>query len=357
MSAWYEPVLEAGLIPDWAVRIGIRSILRQRLHEQADGGAQASAARKQQFIEELRRSPIALHTDAANAQHYEVPAAFFERVLGPHLKYSSGLWTEDVRTLADAEAAMLALTIERADLHDGQRILELGCGWGSLTLQMAQRFPRARILAVSNSASQRAFIERRAGELGVSNLSVVTADVSQVRLADLGIFDRVVSVEMFEHMRNYGRLLARIAEALTDDGRLFVHIFSHARFAYPYEVKDSSDWMARYFFTGGTMPSADLFSHFPDDLVVEAQWAVNGQHYARTAEAWLRAMDEQRPAIDAILQEVYGDPSHANDAATIRRWRTRWRVFFMACAELFGYRDGTEWMVSHYRLRKQAMHG
>jgi len=326
------------------------------LREQQDGGPDAQQARKLAFIESLRRSPIALSPDAANAQHYDVPVDFFRRVLGPHLKYSSGLWNADARTLADAEAAMLALTVERADLQDGQRILELGCGWGSLTLYMARRFPNARIVAISNSRSQRQFITSRAIAGGISNITVVTANMNDVRLGQFGPVDRVVSVEMFEHMRNYGRLLANIADCLTDDGRLFVHIFSHTRFAYPYEARDSSDWMARHFFTGGTMPSADLLTYFEDDLVIEQQWTVNGLHYARTAEAWLRGMDDHREAIDDVLRETYAPPDGRTDGRTLRRWRARWRVFFMACAELFAYRQGTEWHVNHYRLRKKRRH-
>ncbi|MGE3509912.1 MAG: cyclopropane-fatty-acyl-phospholipid synthase family protein [Vicinamibacterales bacterium] len=356
MRAWYEPLLEAGAVPDWAIRMGIRRILRQRLREQCAGGPKAQHARKQRFIEDLRQSPVAIRPDAANAQHYELPADFFRRVLGPHLKYSAGLWTDDVRTLADAEAAMLDLTIERADLRNGQRILELGCGWGSLTLEMARRFPRADIIALSNSRSQRRFVSARASEHGLTNVAVVTADINDVQLRDFGRFDRIVSVEMFEHMRNYGRLLANIAEALVDRGRLFVHIFSHVRFAYPYEMRDSSDWMARYFFTGGTMPSADLLSYFDDDLTIEHQWAVSGRHYARTAEAWLRAMDEHRDAIDAILRETYGSDQDAAARRAVRQWRMRWRIFFMACAELFAYRNGTEWLVSHYLFKKRRTH-
>ncbi len=354
MSAWYEPVLETGLVPDWAIRMGIRSVLRQRLREQAAGGADAQRSRKLAFVESLRSAPIASHPDAANAQHYEVPVDFFRRILGPHLKYSSGLWSAEVTTLAEAEAAMLAVTVARADLRDGLRILELGCGWGSLTLYMAAHFPSARIVAITNSRSQREFVMSRAAAAGRTNVAVIVADVNDVRLAQFGPVDRVVSVEMFEHMRNYGRLLANINECLADEGRLFVHLFSHARFAYPYEARDGSDWMARHFFTGGIMPSADLLSFFADDLVVEEQWTVNGRHYARTADAWLRAMDAQPAVIDHILGERCGPSGAPANRRATRRWRIRWRVFFMACAELFGYRKGSEWHVSHYRLRKRC---
>jgi len=345
-SDWYEPLLERGAVPDPIVRAGIRSLLRARLREES------KLDRKQRFIEELRRSPIALHTEAANAQHYEVPAAFFEQVLGPHLKYSSGLWEPGTGTLDEAEAAMLALTVERAAIENGHRILELGCGWGSLTLHMAARFPTSTIVAVSNSGSQRAFIEARAAERRLRNITVVTADMNAFQPLDQRPFDRVVSVEMFEHMRNYAQLLERISEWLAPDGRLFVHIFAHRRFAYPFEVRDASDWMAEHFFTGGTMPSDDLLLHFQEHMGLDARWQVNGVHYARTCDAWLANMDERRHTIDRILADTYS-VSPATRDRDVRRWRMRWRVFFMACAELFRYDDGHEWFVSHYRFARK----
>lgn len=360
-TAWYEPLLERGVIPDPIVRAGIRSLLRSRLREES------RLARKASFIEELERSPIALHTEAANAQHYEVPAAFFEQVLGPHLKYSSALWEPGTRTLGEAERAMLELTVERAAIVDGDRILELGCGWGSLTLFMASRFPASTIVAVSNSSSQRAFIEARARERGLCNITVLTADMNSFEAPAAQIFDRVVSVEMFEHMRNYARLLERIAGWLAPAGTLFVHIFAHREFAYPYEARDASDWMAEHFFTGGTMPSDDLMLHFQEHLRLEAHWQVNGEHYAKTCDAWLANMDAKRASVDDVLAETYaatsmrrgmGLPADRTRSATrsreVRRWRARWRVFFMACAELFRYHGGREWFVSHYRFVKGA---
>ena len=346
-TSWCEPLLERGALPDPIVRAGIRALLRSRLRDES------RRDRTDAFIEELRRSPIALHTEAANAQHYEVPPAFFERVLGPHLKYSSGLWEPGTRTLGDAEAAMLALTVERATLEDGHRILELGCGWGSLTLFMAGRFPTSDIVAVSNSHSQRAFIEARAAERGLRNLTIVTADMNTFQPPDGRPFDRVVSVEMFEHMRNYGRLLERIATWLTPAGRLFVHIFAHRTFAYPFEAVNADDWMAEHFFTGGTMPSHDLLLHFQDHMALEARWQVNGEHYAKTCDAWLANMDAARHLIDAILADTYAASSPRKDRE-VRRWRARWRIFFMACAELFRYDDGREWFVSHYRFARKA---
>jgi cyclopropane-fatty-acyl-phospholipid synthase len=333
-------LVAGGWLPDWLLRVGIRRILAARLGEESRGGREAIEARRRAWIEECRRGPIALATADANAQHYEVPAEFFVRVLGPRLKYSSCHWPPGVTTLAAAEEAMLALTCERARLTDGQRVLELGCGWGSLSLWMAERYPASTITAVSNSVSQKGFIEARAAERGVRNLEIVTADMNDFA-PESAPFDRVVSVEMFEHMRNYEELLRRIAGWLAPDGRLFVHIFTHRTFAYPYEDRGPSDWMARHFFTGGQMPSHDLLPAFDRDLTVVESWRLDGTHYARTLEAWLARMDAAHDAIMPIFRRVYG-PEDAT------RWWHQWRVFFLACAELFAYRGGEEWGVSHY---------
>ncbi len=338
---WIYSLVESGKIPDPLLRLGIRHLLRQRLR-------QAKGTATEALIEHMRAAPIALHTDDANQQHYELPADFFRRVLGPRLKYSSCVWPDGVETLADAEEAALGLTCERARIDDGMEILDLGCGWGSLSLWMAERHPDSRILAVSNSAVQRRFIESAAADRGISNLRVVTADMNAFDPAQYSAtdrrFDRVVSVEMFEHMRNYRRLLARITSWLAPEGRLFVHIFCHRNRPYLFEDRGPNDWMARHFFTGGLMPSEDIFHHFEDDLTTEQRWRLDGKHYDRTLRAWLANLDRDQDSCLRLFKETYG-------AANAKQWLHRWRLFFLSCAELFAYRDGQEWYVTHSLLR------
>ena len=335
-------LMERGMVPDAVIRTGIRRLLLKRLRDEGSGDRETDRQRQREFFAELRRSPLAVATGAANRQHYELPPEFFTRVLGPRRKYSCCLYTPGVTDLAVAEEAMLRLTCQRAGLADGMDILELGCGWGSLTLWMAEEYPHARITAVSNSAPQRRFIEGECRDRGYTNVRVLTADMNT--FATDGAFDRVVSVEMFEHMRNYAELLRRIAGWLLPDGKLFVHIFCHREFAYPFETEGDDNWMGRHFFTGGIMPSDHLLFYFNDHLAVEDHWRVGGRHYRQTCEDWLQRMDVGRPRIAEILRGAYG--------AEAGIWFQRWRVFFMACAELFGYDGGNEWFVSHYLLRK-----
>ncbi len=342
----HETLLERGLIPDALVRREIRRIVARRLAEERADDAVEALAREERFVAEMRESPVALAPTEANEQHYEVPPAFFELVLGAHLKYSCALFSAGVSTLDAAEAAMLSLTCERAGLADGQNVLELGCGWGSLTLWMAERYPQSRIVAVTGSASQREFVEERAARRDLTNVKVVTCDMNVFDPATGPAFDRVVSVEMFEHMRNWPELLGRIASWLKPDGRLFLHVFSHRDLSYPYVARDESDWMARTFFTGGLMPSDHLVLRFPEHLFVEERWRVNGSHYARTARAWLANLDRNRRAVRKLFVKSSGP-------GVARRRVLEWRLFFMACAELFAHRGGNEWMVSHYRLRRR----
>lgn len=342
----YETLLDRDLLPDWLIRLGIRRFLKQRLAEEDQRDPARHRERLLRFVDQLRQSPVAIETQAANQQHYEVPAAFYEMTLGKHRKYSCAYYPEGVSTLDEAEDKMLALTVERARLADGDSILELGCGWGSLTLYMAALFPHSRILGVSNSNSQREFIAAEARRRGLANVEIRTCDMNVFDTRGEQ-FDRVVSVEMFEHMRNYRTLLCRIAQWMKPGATLFVHIFTHSRFAYPYEVRDESDWMAKYFFTGGVMPSEDLLLYFQEHLKIRDQWSFHGRHYAQTSEHWLDNQDANRDKILSLFREVYGPGQEL-------RWFVRWRVFFMACAELWAYRGGREWTVSHYLFERPA---
>ncbi|MCB9558467.1 MAG: class I SAM-dependent methyltransferase [Deltaproteobacteria bacterium] len=335
---------ERRLIPNPLIRRGIRDLLRKRLAEEsAREDAERRALRR--FVAQMAEAPVALATDAANAQHYEVPAAFYEKVLGAQLKYSSGYFAGEHVSLDEAEEAMLTLTARRAELADGQRILELGCGWGSLTLWMARRFPNARIVAVSNSSSQRRHIQGRAEAEGLSNLTVLTVDMNDFSIDQT--FDRVVSIEMFEHMRNWQQMLARIRGWLEPDGRLFLHFFAHRHFVYPFETAADDDWMGRHFFTGGMMPAADLLEHLEMPFEIEARWDVDGTHYQRTADAWASNLQRRRDELVELLSADVG-------RREARRLVQRWLIFFNACAELFGYENGREWLVCHYRLAPRA---
>lgn len=332
---WSAETAERGLLPDFMVRLGIRGLLRGRLRKESGVAAD--------LVPKMLESPLALGTDLANAQHYELPAGFFKRVLGPRLKYSSCLWEQGVQDLDAAEESMLRLTCRRAGIENGMKVLDLGCGWGSTTLWVAEMYRDCRITAISNSSSQKEFIEAEAERRGLAGIEVLTADINEFDTDQR--FDRVVSVEMIEHMRNYRLLLKKIASWLSPEGKLFVHIFCHRAIPYFFEIDGDDDWMARYFFTGGMMPSLDLFDRFTEDLSVTHRWQVNGNHYAKTLRAWLDLFDTRHDHILEIFRSVYG-------ASRASRWIRRWRMFFMACEELFAYGGGEEWMVGHYLFER-----
>lgn len=337
---------DRGFIPDLLIRRGIQHFVRQRLKEISFDNEEALAIHKMKFIQNMAHSFIALDTAKANAQHYEVPAQFFQIVLGPQLKYSSGYWPRGTESLAEAEEVGLLETSVHAGLRDGQSILELGCGWGSLTLWMATHYPHSHITAVSNSHSQKAYIEFQARERGLSNLQVLTCDMNEFDI-ESGQFDRVVSIEMFEHMRNWQHLFRSVHQWLRPEGRFFMHIFVHRLVPYLFQVRDTSDWMSEYFFSGGMMPSDDLPLSIPSPFNLIQRWQWNGTHYEKTSNAWLARMDAHREVLWPLFIKIYGEV-HA------QTWWMRWRVFFMACAEMFGYREGNEWWVSHYLFEKSA---
>ncbi len=334
---------EAGRVPDPLIRAGIRRLLRDRLDSLPGEDREALIAYKARFLASMDASLLAVMPEAANEQHYEVPSAYYDLVLGPRRKYSSCHWGEGVETLEQAERQALAITCQRAGLADGQRILELGCGWGSLSLWMAEHYPGAEIVAVSNSHSQRSYIEARAADMGITNVRVITADMNQFQ-PDAS-FDRVVSVEMFEHMRNWRTLFARVASWLNTGGGFFMHVFCHRESPYFFVEESETDWMTRYFFRGGMMPSADLPLYFQEHLSLVEQWAWNGHHYAKTLDAWLARQDRQEDRVRAVMASIHGDE------ATL--WVMRWRLFYMACAELFRTHGGNEWFVSHYLFEKK----
>jgi cyclopropane-fatty-acyl-phospholipid synthase len=334
---------EQGVLPDAVVRAGIRRLLRERLEEISGGDAESAAEQAVAFFDEVRRAPLALVPEKANQQHYEVPAAFFGAALGPNRKYSGCWWPPGVNSLEQAEVAALTATCDRADLAHGQEILELGCGWGSLTLFMAERFPGSDITAVSNSASQREYIEAEAAKRGFTNVTVITQDMNVFETERR--FDRIVSVEMFEHMRNWPRLFGRLSGWLQPGGKFFMHVFVHRSVPYAFIDRDASDWMTRYFFSGGMMPSDDMAAQFQDDLRLIRRWRWDGRHYERTSNAWLANMDAARERLQPVLEQAYG--------ADAEVWRNRWRVFFMSVAELFGYDNGQQWWVSHYLFEKR----
>ncbi len=333
---------ERGFVPTPVIRMGIRRLLRSRIREEAVRHSDREAALAR-FVASMEGADVAPVPALANRQHYEVPAAFFRAVLGSRMKYSSGIWPAGVDTLDASEEAMLRLTSERAEIQDGHRILDLGCGWGSFSLWAAEHFPASQVVGVSNSASQREFILGEARRRGLSNVEILTADMNRFQAP--GRFDRVVSVEMFEHMRNWPELFRRIDSWLNPGGKLFIHVFASTRFAYLFETDADDDWMGRHFFTGGMMPSHDLLPRVAGPLSLEDHWVVPGTHYARTSEAWHENLLRNAAAAEAALT---GPLSPAEARVQVRRWQ----MFFLACAELFGFDGGREWHVSHYRLAK-----
>ena len=343
--SWAIDLAERRVLPDPVVRVGMRRLLGRRLRDERRKELRLDGPGLEAFVDEMRSEPIAVATRDANEQHYELPAEFFATVLGPYLKYSSCLWDAEVRDLAGAEERMLELTAKRAGVEDGMDILDLGCGWGSFSLWVARHFPDCRVLAVSNSRSQAAFIRARCAAEGLGRVEVVTADMNEFDTDRR--FNRVVSVEMFEHMRNWERLFERVAGWLHPDGAFFQHVFCHERFAYLYSDEGAGDWMARHFFTGGIMPSVDLPRRFDAHLEVVDQWRVGGEHYSRTLEAWLAEMDRNRDSLLPVIAATYGDAAD--------RWFARWRMFFMACSELFRFRRGNEWFVAHTLMRRCAV--
>jgi len=338
-------LVEKNVVPDFLIRKGMRYLMSKRAAQSSPRSGSEFYERLQSFVEELKGMPVAVQQDAANEQHYEVPTEYFTDVLGKHRKYSCCLYTKKGMSLEEAEKEMLEVCCERAGLQNGQSILELGCGWGSLCLYLAEKYPKSCILAVSNSKTQKEYIDGMAASKGLTNLKVVTEDVVKFQ-SQANLYDRVVSVEMFEHMKNYQELLKRISTWLKPGGYLFVHIFVH-RLGLPYHylVESEEDWMTKYFFSGGTMPSSDLLLHFQDDLSIQNQWYVNGIHYSKTLEDWLIRHDTSKSKIMPLFQETYG-----KDQAL--KWFVYWRLFYMACSELFAYENGERWGVCHYLFKK-----
>ena len=338
MTNLVTKLIELGVIPELILRVAIKKLIQKRLLE-IPVNSEVRKSQKANFIEELQSSPIALSTKLANEQHYEVPPAFFQEIMGAHLKYSCGWFDKNTISLDEAEENMLQLYLERLDIKNNQKILDLGCGWGSFSLYAASKFPNSTFVAVSNSNDQIEFINNTATARSLENIKAIKQDMNNLSLDES--FDRIISIEMFEHMRNYGALLKKLRSHLHNDGKMFVHIFTHRDHPYPYEVRGPSDWMSKYFFTSGLMPSHDIFSYFEEDLVVEQSWKINGSHYARTCNLWLENHYKNKKTILDIFIGHYPNP---------RQWFVRWQLFFLACEKLFAYNGGREWFVSHYLL-------
>lgn len=336
--------LEKNLLPDAVIRRLTRLLLASRLRSGYKPTSQLQLSDLLHFVHSLREMPIAIQTEKPKSQHYELPTSFFKLVLGKHMKYSCCYFSDEVTNLDMAEKAMLDLYCERAQLKDGHAVLDVGCGWGSLVLYIAQNYSNCRITGICNSVTQKAFIEERCSDLQLQNVEIKVADISTFEMD--GSYDRIFSIEMFEHMKNYRDLLKKLSNWMKPDGLLFVHYFCHKAFAYHFEDVNDDDWITRYFFTGGTMPSANLLLYFQDDVSVVSHWLVDGKHYAQTSEEWLKRMDSNLGSIRPIMESTYGE-----DSAT--KWTVYWRTFFIAVAELFGYNNGDEWMVAHFLFKKK----
>lgn len=331
-------------IPDFVLRAGIKHLIGQKKREIHNEFSPNPDAKLEDFSRQLKKMPIAIETKKANEQHYEVPYEFYLKVLGKHLKYSCCHW-EKATNLDDAEKEMLELYIQRAQIQNGQKIMDLGCGWGSFTLYAAARFPGSQFVSLSNSSSQKEFIDNEAKKRGLTNIKVITANIVNYQ-HEVEEFDRIISIEMMEHMKNYELLFEKISTWLKKDGKIFIHIFTHHKFAYHYEVKDDTDWMSKYFFSGGMMPSDKLYYHFQKHLTISDHWTLNGYHYEKTSRAWLEKMDSQKTEILEIFAKTYGKKEAL-------KWFRYWRVFFLACEELWAYDRGEEWVISHYLFDKK----
>lgn len=338
-----DRILQTNILPDAVIRIAVRTLLRGTLKQQKEIAEKYSDNYINHFLDSLVDEKLAIETDKANEQHYEVPSLFYQKVLGKHLKYSSGLWANEKDTLDSSEKNMLDLYVHRAQIEDGQEILDMGCGWGSLSLYLAERFPKSNVTGISNSATQREFIEKECEKRGLNNLTIRTVDVNDFTSDTL--FDRIVSVEMFEHVRNYTSLFKKLKQLLKDDGMMFIHVFAHFKYAYLFDSSSKKSWMSRTFFSGGTMPSENLLPSAAKDFTMDQHWIVSGVHYQKTLEAWLKKMDQQKESIIPIFKETYGDD--------YKKMWIYWRVFFMSCAETFGFDKGNQWRVSHYLFKKK----
>ncbi|KAL9031899.1 MAG: hypothetical protein Q9196_000095 [Gyalolechia fulgens] len=336
-------LLDGGYLPRAVIRYGIRTQLADRIKSIESTCLEDAYKKKMEYVQALRTRPMAIETAAANAQHYEVGTGVLQACLGPRMKYSCCLYPTGGETLGQAEIEMLDTYVEKANVVDGMSILDLGCGWGSAALYFAETFPRSRITAFSNSRTQKNYIDQQASSKGLNNVKVITGDIVDYKF-EPGSFDRVVSIELFEHMKNYELLMAKVAAALKPGGKLFVHIFNHKTSPYDFE----EGWMSTHFFSGGTMPSADLLHHFQRDLTLTNQWWVSGKHYAKTCEDWLIKMTNNKKSIWPHLEATYG-----KELAGV--WYQRWQIFYMACAELFAYEGGDTWGVSHYLFEKDLV--